>query len=74
VGCCNMVLTASMAVGLCSVALQSINGGRDLMCARMEEVLSGAMVASSAGFAKFVQILTMKIARRFDGGDNFCSG
>jgi hypothetical protein len=38
-------------------------------CVRGEKVLSGAMVASSVGSTKFMRILTLKIARRFDGGD-----
>jgi hypothetical protein len=36
-------------------------------------VLFGAMVAPMAGMIKFMQILTLKIAQRFDGGDGFCS-
>jgi hypothetical protein len=35
--------------------------------------LFGAMVAPMAGMTRFMQILTLKIARRFDGGDGFCS-
>jgi hypothetical protein len=37
------------------------------------EALSGTMVASSAGSAKFMRILTLKIAWKFDGGDDLCS-
>jgi hypothetical protein len=35
--------------------------------------LFGAMVALMEGMIKFMRILTLKIARRFDGGDGFCS-
>jgi hypothetical protein len=35
--------------------------------------LFGAMVAPLAGMAEFMQIFTLKIAQRFDGGDGFCS-
>jgi hypothetical protein len=35
--------------------------------------LFGAMVAPMAGTTRFMRILTLKIARRFDGGDGFYS-
>jgi hypothetical protein len=40
---------------------------------RMVVLLFGAMVALMAGTRRFIQILTLKIARRFDRGDGFCS-
>jgi hypothetical protein len=52
---------------------RSLDGGHGLRCVRREEPLSGAMVASSAGLSKFMRILTLKIAWRFDRGDDFCS-
>jgi hypothetical protein len=60
-------------VGLGGMASRSLNGGYGPRCVHREEAPSGAMVASSAGLTKFMQILTMKIAQRFDGGDDICS-
>jgi hypothetical protein len=55
------------------MASRCLDGGHGPRCARRHEALSGAMVASSAGPTKFMRILTMKIARRFDGGDDIYS-
>jgi hypothetical protein len=66
-------LPVSTAVGLGGVALRSNDEGHMLRCARREEATSGAMVVSSAGSTKFMRILTLKIARRFDDGDDICS-
>jgi hypothetical protein len=40
---------------------------------RRVDALFGAMVAPIAGMAEFIQIFTLKIAQRFDGGDDFYS-
>jgi hypothetical protein len=60
-------------MGLCGVALRSLDGGRMLRCTRREDAPSSAMVASSAGMENFMWILTLKMAWRFDGGKKFCS-
>ena len=49
-----------------------LNGHRVTMDAH-REVMSGVVVASLARTTKFMRIFTLKIARRFDGGDGFCS-
>jgi hypothetical protein len=66
-------LSMSTTVRLGGLVPRSLGGGHGLRCERMEKALSGAMVPSSAGSAKFMRILTLKIAWRFDGGDVFCS-
>jgi hypothetical protein len=40
---------------------------------RRVEALFGDMVAPMTGMTEFMRIFTMKIARRFDGGDGFYS-
>ena len=42
-----------------------------MMVSRRAGVLFGVEVASAARPAKFMRILTMKTAKRFDGGDDF---
>jgi hypothetical protein len=66
-------LSVSTTVCLGSLVPRSLDGGYGLRCEHREEALFGAMVASLAGSAKFMWILTLKIAWRFDGGDNFRS-
>jgi hypothetical protein len=68
-----MSLSVSTMVRLGGLVPRSLDGGHGLRCVRREEALSGAMVASSAGLAKFMRILTFKIAWRFVGGDDFCT-
>jgi hypothetical protein len=68
-----MSLSVSTTVRISGLVPRSLDGGHGLRCVRREEAPSGAMVASSAGSAKFMRILTMKIAWRFDGSDDFCS-
>jgi hypothetical protein len=63
-------LLASMKVGLDAAVPQILDKRRLLRYAHREEVLSRAMVASLAGPTKFMLILILKIARRFDGGDD----
>jgi hypothetical protein len=60
-------------MGICGVALWSLDGGRMLRCARREDESSSPMVASSTGMENFMWILTLKMAWRFDGGEIFCS-
>jgi hypothetical protein len=62
-------LSMSTMVHLGGLVPRSLDRGHGLRCVHREEVLSGTMVASSAGLAKFMRILTLKIAWRFDGGD-----
>jgi hypothetical protein len=66
-------IPASTTLGLGGMAPRMLDRGQGLRCVHREEVPSGVMVASSAGSTKFMRILTMKIARRFDGGDDICS-
>jgi hypothetical protein len=66
-------LPASMMVGLGGVVPQSLDEGHVLRCARRVEVSVGIMVAPSAGSVKLMWILTLKMARWFDGGDDSCS-
>jgi hypothetical protein len=66
-------LPASTTVGLGGVAPRSIDDGRMQRCARTVEASSSAMVVSSIGSTKFMRILIMNIAQRFDGGDDTCS-
>ena len=49
----------------------SLGDGRVLMGSRCAVALSDVMVTSSAGWAKFMQISTLKISRWSDGGDGF---
>jgi hypothetical protein len=65
-------LSVSTTVRLGGLVPRSLDGGYGLRCERREEALFGAMVTSSPGSAKFMKILTLKIAWRFDGGDDFC--
>jgi hypothetical protein len=67
----SLFVLATMRLG--GLVPRSLDEGHGLRCVRSEEALSGAMVASSAGWTKFMWILTMKISWRFDGGDDFCS-
>jgi hypothetical protein len=60
-------------VGLGDVVSRSLDGGCRLRWARREEASSSAIVVSSAGSTKFLWILTLKIARRFVGGDDIYS-
>jgi hypothetical protein len=64
-----VLLSVSTTVRLGGLVTRSLDGGHGMRCVHREEALSGAMVASSAGLAKFMRILTLKIAWRFDGGD-----
>jgi hypothetical protein len=66
-------IPALTTLGLGGMAPRCLDGGHGLRYARREEAPSGAMVASSVGSTKFMQILTMKIDRRFDGSDDICS-
>jgi hypothetical protein len=66
-------LSVLTMVCLGSLVRRSLDGEHGLRCVRREEVPSGAMVALSAGSTKFMRILTMKVAWRFNGGDDFCS-
>jgi hypothetical protein len=59
-----------MMVGLGGMALWSFDGRRVLKCMLGMEVPFGTMVMSSAGSAKFMQVLTIKITSWFDGGDD----
>jgi hypothetical protein len=68
-----MSLSVLTTVRLGGLVPQSLDGVYRLRCEHREEALFGAMVASSAGSTKFMWILTLKIAWRFDGGVNFCS-
>ena len=65
--------SAMMVASFGGVAQRILGVRRVMMNSRRVEVLSGVVVASSAGLVKTIWILTMKIARRFDGGDNFYS-
>jgi hypothetical protein len=56
--------------GLGSVAQWGIGGRRVLMDTRGAMEPSSAMAASTMGEAKIMLILTLKTARRFDGGDS----
>jgi hypothetical protein len=60
-----MSLPAFTTSGLSGVGPHSLGEGRVLRCARREEALSDAMVASSAGSTKFIRILTLKMTRRW---------
>jgi hypothetical protein len=51
----------------------SFGGGHVRMGALREETLFVVMVALTTGTRKFMWILTLKIARWFDEGDNFSS-
>jgi hypothetical protein len=55
-------LSMSTMVHLGGLVPQSLDGGHGPRCVRREEALSGAMVASSGGLAKFMRIMTLKIA------------
>jgi hypothetical protein len=59
-----------MMVGLGGMALWIFDGGRVLKCMLGMEVPFGTMVMSSAGLAKFMQVLTIKITWWFDDGDD----
>jgi hypothetical protein len=43
------------------------------MALRRAVALFGAMTTSMAGTTEFMRIFILKIARRFIGGDGFCS-
>jgi hypothetical protein len=66
-----VVSSALTTASFGGVAPRGLHGGRVLFDTSREEAPSGAMVASSAGSAKFMRILTMKIARWFNGCDDF---
>jgi hypothetical protein len=55
------------------VAQQGLGDGRGLMDSRRVAALSGIIVTSTAGTTKIMLIFILRIARRFDGGDGFCS-
>jgi hypothetical protein len=59
---------ASTSTSLGSVEQQGLGEDRVLMGLRRKGALSGVVVASSASSTKFIWILTLKIALRFDGG------
>jgi hypothetical protein len=65
--------SALTTAGLGSMAQRGLGGRRALMDTRRAVEPSGAVAASTAGAAKFIQILTLKIARQFAGGDGFFS-
>jgi hypothetical protein len=67
---CGVVLAALTMVGLNGVVSRSFDEGHGLWCAPGRRAPSGVMVASSAGLAKFMRILIMNIAWRFNGGDD----
>jgi hypothetical protein len=50
-----------------------VDRGHGLRCAHRVVGLFGAMAASMAGTTEFMQILILKIARRFVGDGGFCS-
>jgi hypothetical protein len=66
-------LPMSTTVGLGGMAPRSLDGGHGMRCVRRKEALSGTMVVPSAESRIFMRILTIKIARRFDGGDDTSS-
>jgi hypothetical protein len=66
-------LSVSTTLHLGGLVPRSLDGGHGLRCARRVVGLFGAMAASMAGTTEFMQILILKIARRFVGDDGFCS-
>jgi hypothetical protein len=65
--------TASTTMGLGAMAQQGLGGLCVLIDRHWAAAMSGVVVASMAGSTKFMRIFTLKISRRFDGGDGFCS-
>jgi hypothetical protein len=63
----------SMMLCLGGVVRRRFGEGRGLMDSRRAEALSGVMVTLTAGKTKIILIFILKIARRFEGGDGFCS-
>jgi hypothetical protein len=59
--------------GLGGVAQRSLGDGHGLLDSHRVEALSGVMVTLTAGTTKIMLIFIPRIARRFDGGDGFCS-
>jgi hypothetical protein len=68
-----MAYSASTLSSFDSMVQWGLSGGCVTMDARMQVATSGAVVVSTAGQVKNVQILAPKIARWFDGDDDFCN-
>jgi hypothetical protein len=65
--------SASTMMSFGCVVQRGLDSGRMMVDTCREEASSGAMVASSAGSTKFIQILFLETTQWFDGGDDFCS-
>jgi hypothetical protein len=66
-------LPMSTTVGLGGMVPRSLDGGHGMRCVHRKEAPSGTMVVPSAESRIFMRILTIKIAQRFDGGDDTSS-
>lgn len=69
-----MRLAASTTEKLGGMVLQGLGDERARMDSRRAGALSGVVVVSTSGKMKIMHIFILKIVRRFDGGDGFCSG
>jgi hypothetical protein len=65
--------SATTMSGLGGVAPRRLGDGHGLLDSRRVVALSGVMVTAMAGTTKIVLIFILRIARRLDGGDGFCS-
>jgi hypothetical protein len=65
---------ATMMSGLGGVVQRpGLGDSHGLMDSRRVEALSGVMVTSTASKTKIMLFFILRIARRFEGGDGFCS-